>query len=181
MVGGSCHWLGRPLLVKGWVITAVHAAFFFSALVFDPWLSSYLSPTSGNWHGAERACSGCCLPAIGCLLCRVRPPVPCCTHHALLQTFVQHNHVRILDNEFISFAGNCESPAVMVRLQHQASSAGQRAPPNKPQHFHNAAAAATSFLVLLRCACPLNSPRALQRGTERQHSAHFFILMRRSR
>jgi hypothetical protein len=31
------------------------------------------------------------------------------------QTSAQHNHVRILDGEFISFAGNHVSPAVMVR------------------------------------------------------------------
>jgi hypothetical protein len=42
----------------------------------------------------------------------------CCTALLLhLQTFTQHNHVRILDNEFVSFAGNYESPAVMVSQQ----------------------------------------------------------------
>lgn len=34
-----------------------------------------------------------------------------------LKTFTQHNHVRILDNEFVSFAGNYESPAVMVQVK----------------------------------------------------------------
>jgi hypothetical protein len=49
--------------------------------------------------------------------------VPVAVVRCHLQTFEKHNHVRILDNEFISFAGDHESPAVMVSISTRSATA----------------------------------------------------------